>query len=142
MMDLMVKRVSINFWIMKHKWLIGCIILLLSACGNKISYDEKGWEFVLDRLKSPSSAKLISCVDKDGMKVILDNLDVKLNLSITAEMYDFDAQNSFGSMIRESYVVFFKNGEPFHLEKSSTVKSVPPYILKSALRINGGGTVD
>lgn len=112
--------------------------LLEIGCSVK-SYDEAGWKFLCKRLKSPSSAKLVSYVDKENMKDVLKKADIQLDPCITAEMYDYDAQNSFGAIIRDSYVVFFKNGKPCHLEKSNSIKKGNSQLLKIALEMNDCG---
>lgn len=123
---------------MRNTCIVALVLLILSACGGA-SYDKKGWEFVLNHLKSPSSAKLVSYVDKNGMKEVFKKADIKLAPCITAEMYDCDAQNGFGAMIRESYVVFFKNGKPCHMEKSTSISKSSEVALKVALEMNGCG---
>lgn len=113
--------------------------LILSSCGSGTSYDKAGWNFLCNRLTSPSSAKLVSYVNKENMKEVFRKADIHLGSCITAEMYDYDAQNAFGATIRDSYVVFFKNGKPCHIEKSTSIKKSTEIALKAALEMNGCG---
>jgi len=84
-----------------------------------------GWEFVKSRLLSPSSAKLISSKYGAEVKQILEkkcsNSDALLPDCITVGYFEYDAQNGFGALIRESAFVFYKNGNPCYMETASAI---------------------
>ena len=52
-------------------------------------------------------------------------------------MYEVDAQNGFGAMIRTQYLLFFKYGEPIYVEEAESLASAPPTRIKTLLQVNG-----
>jgi len=56
---------------------------------------------------------------------------------LSLAMFSVDAQNGFGATVREEYIVFFKNGEPKHIERSESVANGSLSMLKMALEMNG-----
>lgn len=99
------------------------------------SEEGKGWAFVRQRLKSPSTATLVDYVGTDAPPC--QDLAKEINLpGLGIAMYQVDAQNGFGAMIRSNYLVFFKNGIPMHMEDASRV-SGSPRDMKLTLQVNG-----
>lgn len=102
---------------------------------EKDAIKDKGWAFVYNRLKSPSTARLVGYVDpKEDESVKFANAINLPGLSVAT--YQVDAQNSFGAMIRQIFIVFFKNGRPMHMEEASSLKG-DANLLRATLRING-----
>lgn len=96
---------------------------------------EKGWAFIYNRLKSPSTARLVGYVGpKEDVSVKFANAIDLPGLSLAT--YQVDAQNSFGAMIRQVFVVFFKNGKPMHMEDANSLKG-DVSLLRVTLEING-----
>ena len=96
---------------------------------------EKGWAFIYNRLKSPSTARLVGYVGpKEDVSVKFANAINLPGLSLAT--YQVDAQNSFGAMIRQVFVVFFKNGKPMHMEDANSLKG-DVSLLRVTLEING-----
>jgi hypothetical protein len=96
---------------------------------------EKGWSFIYNRLKSPSTARLVGYVGpKEDASVKFANAIDLPGLSLAT--YQVDAQNSFGAMIRQVFVVFFKNGKPMHMEDANSLKG-DVSLLRVTLKING-----
>lgn len=100
-------------------------------------YMEKGWNFLRNRLKSPSTASLVGYVSpKEGPTSKLANeLDIS-GLKVAA--YEVDAQNGFGAMIRTMFYVFFRDGEPrVALPEDELVQYPNYYQLRVGLEMNG-----
>lgn len=77
------------------------------------SYDSDGYEYVCSNLKSPSSAKLISYIDKQKFRNFLkEEANISYSKDIDWEVYDIEAMNGFGGVTREKYVVLFYKGTP------------------------------
>lgn len=96
---------------------------------------ERGWEFIYNRLKSPSTANLVGYVGpNEDVSVKFANAIDLPGLSLAT--YQVDAQNSFGAMIRQVFVVFFKNGKPMHMEDANSLKG-DVSLLRVTLEING-----
>jgi len=104
------------------------------------SYDAAGWNFMRNRLRSPSTAQLVSYVSKSDMKKTFAEMKIGLGGDcISAEMYTFDAQNAFGGTLRETHIVFFKNGRPCHSENADNISQATGHMVQVALSINGCG---
>ena len=96
---------------------------------------EKGWAFICNRLKSPSTAHLVGYVGpKEKASMNFANAIDLPGLSLAT--YQVDAQNSFGAMIRQVFVVFFKNGIPMHMEDANSLKG-DVSLLRMTLKVNG-----
>jgi len=78
---------------------------------NTDPYMKKGWNFLLGRLKSPSSASLVGYIPPtdEATRGIARELDMK---GLEIAVFNVDAQNSFGTMIRSRYYVFYRNSVP------------------------------
>lgn len=99
------------------------------------SEEGKGWAFVRQQLKSPSTATLVNYVGTDATPC--QNLAKAIDLpGLGIAMYEVDAQNGFGAMVRNEFLVFFKNGNPMHVEDASRV-SGSPRDMKLTLQVNG-----
>lgn len=64
-----------------------------------------GWEYILSSIPTPSTAKLIKCEEKE-------NYGGNCN---TFLRFEFDAQNSFGAVLRQHAVIPFKDNKPCYL---------------------------
>ena len=97
---------------------------------------EKGWRFICQRLKSPSTAVLAGYVgpEVEACQVLARKINMR---GLSLAMFSVDAQNGFGATVREEYIVFFKNGEPKHIERSESVANGSLSMLKMALEMNG-----
>ena len=97
---------------------------------------EKGWRFICQRLKSPSTAVLAGYVgpEVEACQVLARKINMR---GLSLAMFSVDAQNGFGATVREEYIVFFKNGEPKHIERSESVANGSLSMLKIALEMNG-----
>ena len=97
---------------------------------------EKGWRFICQRLKSPSTAVLAGYVgpEVEACQVLARKINMR---GLSLAMFSVDAQNGFGATVREEYIVFFKNGEPKHIERSESVANGDLSMLKMALEMNG-----
>ena len=99
--------------------------------------------YVLARLKSPSSARLVEYLDPNSAKQLLNNAGYSLPSCTKVTRLIVDSQNSFGAMLRSTYFVFFKNGKPCHLEDSDSLtevtllgSSMQTTIIKATLKVN------
>lgn len=100
-------------------------------------YMEKGWNFLRNRLKSPSSASLVGYVSpkEEPTSKLANNLGID-GLKVAA--YNVDAQNGFGAMIRTMFYVFFRKGEPrVALPEEELVQYPNMYQLRIGLQLNG-----
>lgn len=96
----------------------GSIVLILAICygvfGNGSSGLEKaGQEYILQRLKSPSTANFLSYTSSSTVKkYVLEEWDFNLKDNWDIVMIEVEATNGFGGRNRTTYAVFFKDGEP------------------------------
>ena len=116
----------------------------LSSCSST-SCDKDGYAYVVDRLKSPTTAQLLSVVNKDKFRnFIKQECNINLPDGLEAECYEISAQNGFGAHLKSRYIVFFWHGKPIHMEEGlECVES--PYkfsFVKQAIKINTGIDVD
>ena len=73
---------------------------------------QAGMEFVLQRLKSPSTATFISYVNSDACREILrTEFNIILKNNCDAVSIEVEATNGFGGRNREEYLIFFKDGK-------------------------------
>ncbi|MFN5032877.1 MAG: hypothetical protein ACK5FX_11720, partial [Flavobacteriia bacterium] len=74
-------------------------------------------DYVVKRLKSPSSANVIKYNNPDQTKELLNKSGNYLPNcdNVCATMLTVDAQNGFGAFIRSTYVLFFKDNSPCFL---------------------------
>lgn len=97
---------------------------------------EKGWIFLRNRLKSPSTAKLVGHVSPN--EDACENMASALNIDgLSIAMYQVDAENSYGAMLRSNYLVFFKDGEPQELETAETIAGMEISMVRVWLQANG-----
>ena len=95
----------------------------------------KGWNYVRQRLKSPSTASLVAYVEPDNENCRAIARKVGLS-GLSVASYCVDAQNSFGATIRSNFFVFFKNGTPVYIAEEDEMVDDPD-ILRMALELNG-----
>lgn len=73
---------------------------------------QAGMEFVLQRLKSPSTATFISYGNSDVCRELLrTEFNIILKNNCDAVSIEVEATNGFGGRNREVYLVFFKDGK-------------------------------
>jgi hypothetical protein len=95
-----------------------------SSCGAG-EMEEKGWSFILNHLRSPGSATLIKYGYGDDIKKIVEqHCKTTLPACITVGFFEYDAQNGFGALLRQSSFVFYKNGTPCHVESDEDLDEV------------------
>ena len=98
---------------------------------NNDPYMKKGWNFIYNRLKCPSTASLVGYISpNEELTSKLANESEKSGVKIA--VYTVDAQNSYGAMTRITYYVCFRNGEPCVALPESDF-SVPRLDLELAL---------
>ena len=84
---------------------------------------EKGKEYILQHLKSPSTAVFLSYISADDMRrqCKKKNISYKTNCDIIA--HRVEATNGFGGRDNELYFVFFKDGVPVGMEAESEMST-------------------
>ena len=104
-------------------------------------YMEQGWIFLLTRLKSPSTASLISYMPptENATRGIASELNMS---GLEIAVFNVDAQNSFGAMLRSRYYVFYRDGIPKVVMdgddfESYIVQFNGPNLVKGALSYAG-----
>ena len=97
--------------------------------------DGKGWLTLKANLVSPSTAVLAGYngVDNPSCIEMAEALDLE---GLQVASYMVDSQNSYGAMIRKKYIVFFKDGEPMHIEDGERLTGNVSS-LRMALRLSG-----
>lgn len=74
-------------------------------------YLEKGWNFLLGKLLSPSTATFVDFLPPTHEA--LKGLATELNMEgLEIAIISLDAENSFGAMLRYRFYIFYKNGTP------------------------------
>lgn len=109
-----------------------CIVIIticFGSCGNSTqnssTYDSAGLRYVVNRLKTPSTAKLNAYIDKNGMREICRQSNLPIYSGLELELFEVDGQNAFGAIIRSTFVVFYWRGEPIHMEEGESCLSSP-----------------
>lgn len=89
---------------------------------NADPFKEKGWNYVRNRLKAPSTASLAGYVspNEEPTRILTDDLGMS---GVKLAVFMVDAQNGYGAMIRTVYYVFFEHGTPFAIMNESEVAS-------------------
>ncbi|MBR1934156.1 MAG: hypothetical protein IJ841_10805 [Prevotella sp.] len=98
-------------------------------------FKEKGWRYVCSHLKSPSTAQLVAYLPPtdEKMAVFAQKVDLPgLNVAV----FSVDAQNSFGATIRQTFMVFFKNMTPMHMEDAESLRGEFS-LMRTTLKVNG-----
>jgi hypothetical protein len=74
--------------------------------------------YIVNRLKSPSTASIVSYKNSVNTKEMLNESRNYLEYceGFYATTLTVDAQNSFGAYVRSDYILFFKDYEPCHFE--------------------------
>ena len=108
-----------------------CIIA--SSCFNQTSSKEqllleRGKQFILDKVRSPSSTVFISSVSSEDTEKILTDWGVKLEDKHDVIMLEFETVNGFGGKVREMACIFFVNKNPIDYADASDVNQT--YIHK------------
>ncbi len=98
---------------------------------------EKGWNFLLNKLKAPSTASLVGYISPD--EALTRDLANEIGMNgIKIAVFQVDAQNGFGAMIRTTYYVFFRNGEPrVVMDEGDVLKAGNMSVLRGALSYAG-----
>jgi hypothetical protein len=120
---------------MKNRIIIGCLFFIitnLSAQTKKTTSLEPNYEtlsinYVASKLKSPGSAQLVDYAGVADTREMLTKAGFKLSECTKVTRVVVDSQNGFGALIRGFYFVFFKNGQPCHLEDAESLKSGAGY---------------
>lgn len=111
---------------------------------NSDFHIKEGYSFILTRVKSPSNTSLqASKYGQDVKNMVEEHCHVKLPTCITVGYFSVDTPNGFGTLIREGFWVFYRNGSPCHLETDAALDKVAAtqngHLLISALEMNGCG---
>lgn len=99
---------------------------------NTDPYLESGWRFVKNRLKSPSTATLVGYLSPNEQPTRALTNDLDWN-GVELAVFEVDAQNGFGAMIRDRFYVFFRNGEPRVMMTESEVSGATMTSLRQYL---------
>ncbi len=110
-------------------------IICITSCTDQTQRNA-GWDYVCTRLKSPSTAKLIGYAAPDAPPCVEFANKIGLD-GLSVAMYEVDSQNGFGAMVRDEFLVFFKNGVPMHMEVADDVIGMNPSNIKSLLKYSG-----
>lgn len=128
------KYATENQWSNGKKWIGIIAVLFLSFCCSGNTLKSKGVEYVLDNLKSPSSADFLSYTDsKDVRKLIKKEYNIKYDKDCDIIMLEVEATNGFGGRVRDTYIVLFKDGEAIDMCDASNVNI---NTIRTVLRIN------
>jgi hypothetical protein len=99
--------------------------------------------YVAGRLRSPSSAVLVEYLEPVSARKKLEDAGFSLESCQHVTRVAVDAQNGFGVVVRGIYYVFFRNGQPCHVEEADSLIEVArsgysaSSILSASLRMNG-----
>lgn len=78
--------------------------------------EDAGKDYILQHLKSPSSAKFHSYTGSSTVKeTIEENWGIEFKDNCDIVLIEVEATNSFGGRERVEYAVFFKDGEPIDM---------------------------
>ena len=127
-------------WKLWKRILASCFVYItlvsILPYNNSDSMKEAGWEYICDRLRSPSTARLVGYASPDESACVKYAKKFKID-GLSVAMYSVDAQNGFGAMIRTDYLVFFKDSKPMYCEDSDEVEKCSIVQQKQILQLNG-----
>lgn len=112
----------------KNKVIYCIIFMLLLYISYRIqptnifsnSYDRSGYNYVVNHLNSPSSAKMVSYISKSKIRSYAkENWNITYSSDLDFEEYDIEAMNGFGGMVRDDFTVVFWKGEPIYMDNVS-----------------------
>lgn len=88
--------------------------ICMNVFGDKL--EDAGKEYILQHLKSPSSATFHSYTESSIVKeTIEENWGIELKDNCDIVLIEVEATNGFGGRERVEYAVFFKDGEPIDM---------------------------
>ena len=97
-----------------------------------------GQEAVLNVLKSPSTAKFISYGKSSKVKPIIEeHLGIKTKDNRDVMLFEVEAQNSFGGMVKSTFFVFYIDGKPIDVVEENSILSPNKSNVIAALNYNG-----
>lgn len=109
--------------------LVLCLSIIMYSCSggssysspneSGLSYDEAGYNFLLNRLNAPSTAVLLGTINKDKMRSILKNdAHYTYPSDVDWESYKVETTNTLGGRETHFYPVLFHNGKPIGVDTS------------------------
>lgn len=119
----------------------------LSSTGNGHSstneYDEQGYQLLLNSLKAPSEAKLLSFINKSKFRNSINEIyKVVYSENLDFEYFEVECMNGFGGRAKEDFIVVYWNGKAVLCDNMSpdAIFSNPEGVqaLKVSLSINLG----
>jgi hypothetical protein len=141
------RRIKIIYWIARLfvALVFFGIFLVLQHCSgfgdesNKSksqSYSKAGYEYVVQNLSAPSTAKLLSVVSKEKMRE-LAKTDGHFTYSkyLDWEIYEIEAENAFGGRVKNQYVVTFWKDKPIVVEDETNGVFIHENIIEDYLRM-------
>lgn len=129
---------------MKHIISILFVTLLscaLSNCGTTMSKEEAllkaGQHYILDNLKSPSTAVFIShYTAQDTKQSFIDN-GIEFKPYQDVMMIEVEGTNGYGGRETVTYIVFYVDGKPISMMDARNVNKFNVREIFSTLRIYG-----
>jgi antitoxin component YwqK of YwqJK toxin-antitoxin module len=104
-------------------------------------YKAKSVNYVLGRLKSPGTARLVQFDEPAKAKKLLTDAGFTIPLCYKITRVVVDAQNSYGGYMRSFYFVFCINGVPCHMESAKSLNAISrsgSYSKSQILRVTLG----
>ena len=124
------------------KKFIGRLIMLAAifcaiSCGNtkENSLINKGEDFILDQVLSPSSTIFLSTTPSDIVEDLFTQWGVEIEEKHDIIMIEFETANAIGGKVRKSYCIFFVDGEPIDFADSENINKTNVHKYISAIKM-------
>ncbi len=141
------RRLKIFYWagrLFNVLIFLGIIMVLMYCSGsgdesNKSisqSYSKAGYEYVVQNLSAPSTAKLLSVVSKEKMRELAKSEGhFTYSKYLDWEIYEVEAENAFGGRVKNQYVVTFWKDKPIVVEDETNGLFIRENIIVDYLRM-------
>jgi hypothetical protein len=100
------------------------------------NYKSMSVSYVSSKLRSPGSASLVQYDGPNDTKSMLSQAGFKLDECVKVTRVVVDSQNGFGALLRGYFFVFFKNGQPCHMEDANSLGSASYGYMDKTMLLN------
>lgn len=101
-----------------------------------LSYSKAGYEYVVQNLSAPTTAKLLGVVTKEKMRELAKTEGhFTYSKYLDWEIYEVEAENAFGGRVKNQYVVTFWKDKPIVVEDETNGVFIHENIIEDYLRM-------
>lgn len=116
------------FWAFQH--------FMLGGESSSSNYSKAGYEYVVQNLSAPSTAKLLGVVSKEKMRELARTEGhFTYSKNLDWEIYEVEAENAFGGRVKNRFVVTFWKDKPIVFDDHSEGFFIYENIIEDYLRM-------